>query len=101
MARRSLAILLIFSWIILSGFDVVEDLHILNQSELKNLTNALIPRENGSGGILARNIVESADRMGSRCANLLEQGFETTAIYTPSLSQKVSKLHKIHQVFLI
>ena len=100
MLRKRLALLLVLSWVILSGYDVVEDLDLPDGIELHNPTDAL-SRGPGSAGLLARNIIESADRPHLHCVSLSEHYLEFTASFTPNLSQKVFKLHKVNQVFLI
>jgi hypothetical protein len=100
MLQKALAGLLIFSWIVLSGFDVLEDLDLPDQVEIRDSNEAPLPG-NGSAGLLARNIVETATHAGIRCSNLLEQFTAPTTIYTPHSSQRVSKLHKVHHVFII
>jgi hypothetical protein len=99
MLKRFLAVLLVFSWIILSGYDVVEDLDLPDQTEVQNSIDD--PIVGASSGVLARNIIESADYAPIHCQNLLEQfGFlKTTCV--PHHSQKTSKLYKVHRVFLI
>jgi hypothetical protein len=100
MLRRFVALLLVFSWIILSGYDVVEDLDLPNQIEFQSsMPDPVAPL--GSSGLLTRNIVESADHTPYRCQCLLEQLAIRKITYTPHYSQKTSKLHKIHRVFLI
>lgn len=61
MLRKRLALLLALSWVILSGYDVIEDLDFLHRIELQNSADTLF-RGSGSAGLLAGNIVESADR---------------------------------------
>ena len=100
MLRKRLALLLALSWVILSGYDVIEDLDLPDRIALHTPSDAL-SRGAGSAGLLARNIVESADRPHLRCASLAEHYLEFTASYPPSFSQKVFKLHKVNQVFLI
>ena len=100
MLRRFIALLLVFSWIGLSGFDVTEDLNFPDQIEFQSSTDLPIT-SNGPAGLLARNIVESADHTPSRCPNLLEQFATRKTTYTPHHSHKTSKLHKVHRVFLI
>jgi hypothetical protein len=100
MLRKRLALLVALSWVILSGYDVIEDLDLPDRIALHSPSNAL-SRGAGTTGFLARNIVESADRPHLRCASLPEHHLEFTAGYTHSLSQKVIKLHKVNQVFLI
>ena len=100
MLRKRLALLLALSWVILSGYDVIEDLDFPDRIELQNSADTLF-RGSGSAGLLAGNIVESADRPQLRCASLPEYYLEFTASYVPSLSHKVFKLHKVNQVYLI
>jgi len=100
MFRKVLGLLLVFSWISLSGFDVTEDLDFPDQIEFQSSTD-LPTASNGPAGILARNIVESADHTASRGPHLLEQFATRKTTYTPHHSQKTSKLHKVHRVFLI
>ena len=100
MLRKRLALLLALSWVILSGYDVIEDLDLPDRIALHSPSDAL-SRGAGSAGLLARNIVESADRPHLRCASLLEHHLQFTASYAPSVSQRVFKLHKVNQVFLI
>jgi hypothetical protein len=99
MLRRFVALLLVFSWIILSGYDVVEDLDLPDQIEVQSSSDN--PIAVGSNGVLARNIVESADHKPYRCHCLFEQFATQKASYPPHYSQKTSKLHKVHRVFLI
>jgi hypothetical protein len=99
MLRRFVALLLVFSWIILSGYDVVEDLDLPDQIEVQSSSDD--PIAVGSNGVLARNIVESANHTPYRCHCLLEQFATQKASYPPHYSHKTSKLHKVHRVFLI
>jgi hypothetical protein len=100
MLRKRLALFLALSWVILSGYDVIEDLDLPDGIELHTPTDALSGGA-GSAGLLARNIVESADRPRLRYASSPEHYLEFTASYAPSVSQRVFKLHKVNQVFLI
>ena len=99
MLRKRLALLLAFSWVILSGYDVSEDLDLPDRIALHSASDALSGA--GPAGLLARNIVESADRPHLRCAILPEHYFKFAASYAPSVTQRVFKLHKVNQVFLI
>ena len=100
MLRKLLGLLLVFSWISLSGFDVTEDLDLPDQMEFQSSTDS---PETGHGPVrlLVRNIVESANQPHSLWPSLLEQFATTKNIYTPHHFQKTSKLHKLHRVFLI
>jgi hypothetical protein len=100
MLRGFVALLLVFSWIILSGYDVVEDLVLPDQIEFQSsIPGPAAPH--GSSGLVTRNIVESADHTPYRCQCLLEQFATQQASYPPHYSHKTSKLHKVHRVFLI
>lgn len=98
MLRKRLALLLALSWVILSGYDVIEDLDLPDQIELHNPTDAL-SRGTGSAGLLARNIVESADRPYQRCTSLPEHYFELTASYTPASPTESSNFTKYTKCF--
>ncbi len=100
MLRKTLSALLVFSWMILSGLDVVEDLDLPDPIQLKDSTEPPLP-VSASAGLLASNIVETATHAGIRCCNPLEQFTHPITTYTPHSSQRVSKLHKVHHVFLI
>ncbi|HET9295550.1 MAG TPA: hypothetical protein VFP18_01530, partial [Candidatus Binatia bacterium] len=58
-------------------------------------------RGSGSAGLLAGNIVESADRPLLRYTSSPEHYLEFTASYVPSSSHKVFKFHNVNQVYLI
>ncbi len=100
MLRKRLALLLALSWVILSGYDVIEDLDLPDRIALHSASDALSGGA-GPAGLLARNIVESADRPHLRCASLPEHYLKFAASYAPSVTQRVFKLHKVNQVFLI
>ena len=100
MLRKRLALLLALSWVILSGYDVIEDLDFLHRIELQNSADTLF-RGSVSAGLLAGNIVESADRPLLRYTSSPEHYLEFTASYVPSSSHKVFKFHNVNQVYLI
>jgi len=100
MSRKAVALFLVFSWILLSGLDVVEDLDLPDRIAFQNSGEAAAAR-NGSTGPLARNIVESAIYAGIRWSTVLEQLAPPVINYVPYFSQKISKLHKVNRVFLI
>jgi hypothetical protein len=99
MLRRTLAIALVLSWIILSGYDVTEDLDLPAQTALQESTESA--SGTGFAGLLARNIVESAAHEGVRCSSLLEQRTAPRMVEKPQLAQKISRLHKVNRVFII
>jgi hypothetical protein len=100
MVRKGLAVILVVSWVILSGFDVLEDLNFPSQTEL----HASAHRASSASGHFSRwanNIVESAEDSESCHEKVLEQlvAQRSAAVYTAKL--KSSKLHKLYRVYLI
>jgi hypothetical protein len=89
MCRRLLAALLIFGWVSLSGFDVVEDLDDAG------------PGSKRAMGSLANNSIESASR--TKPANLAPVDFGVIIFRIAPLTEfrKHSQLHKLFRVFLI
>lgn len=102
MLRKSLAILLLFSWVILSGIDLLEDLEFdseataYSQGPLDQSLPYLKHRAN-----LANNIVESADHTQVFYPALLRLTAAQSPIHPVLSFQRVSQLHKLHRVFLI
>ena len=102
MWRRVVAALLVFGWISLSGFDVVEDLdEAPGQAHVSTA-----PDESGAGlkramGALANNIIESASR--TKAINLAPVDFGVIAFRIEPVTEfhKHSQLHKLFRVFLI
>jgi hypothetical protein len=100
MLRKALSALLVLSWMVLSGLDVVEDLDLPDPIQFQDSTEAPLPGT-ASAGLLARNIVETATPAGIRCFNSLGQFTDSITSYTPASSRRASKLHKVHHVFRI
>jgi len=103
MCRKLIAVLLIFGWISLSGFDLVEDLDeipgqaVVSSSSPDNSSTS----KRGGWGPLANNIVESA--------NHTQQSYVELVIFTPAIFDADPvldfrghfQLHKLYRVFLI
>lgn len=102
MLQRSLAALLIGSWVILSGFDLLEDLDSPSRFSVHpaNACNSLLPYL-GSGVNIVNNIVESADHAQRSYAGLF--GFPSIHLSADIalFFKRTSRLHKLHRVFLI
>ena len=103
MCRKLIAVLLIFGWISLSGFDLVEDLdEIPGQVAVSSSApdNSSTSKRDGWGP-LANNIVESA--------NHVQQSYVEIVIFTPAIFdpdpvldfRRHFQLHKLYRVFLI
>ena len=99
MLRRALAVLLVLLWVILSGFDALEDLDLPGGIEAHSSTD--VPLSRGQTGRLVNNIVESADHSRIRHSGLLDQPTTEVSVDTHSPSPRHFKLHKLHRVFLI
>jgi len=100
MLRKVLACLLIVSWVILSGLDLLEDLDLPIEVAVHSPLEGPLPNL-GPGVDLVNNILESGDRT-KLCHSEL---FKLAAIYLSGdavLSfKKVFRLHKLHRVYLI
>jgi hypothetical protein len=100
MARKFLALLLIISWLSLSGFDVLEDLDFRDQVELYSSTASPLLDHRRSARF-THNIVESAGHSKIRYFSFMEQPAARLLICSPTPFQKTYKLHKLHHAFLI
>ena len=98
MARKFLALLLIMSWLSLSGFDVLEDLDFPDQVELYSSTASPLLDHGRSA---RHNIVESAGPSKIRCFGCMEQPTAQLVIRSPTPFRKTYKLHKLHHESLI
>jgi hypothetical protein len=102
MLRKFLAVLLIGCWVILSGFDLLEDLDPPNQLGVHSANPCNGPLPNVSSGVnIVNNIVESADRTQPFYAGLFKFPAVHSSVETALSFKKASRLHKLHRVFLI
>jgi hypothetical protein len=102
MCRKIAATLLIFGWISLSGFDVLEDLDgVPTQAALSSASTTSASAKLHEWAPLANNIVESANRMQQ--ADLALVNFTPTLFDCDILLElrRHSQLHKLYRVFLI
>jgi hypothetical protein len=101
MFRKPLAVVLVFSWVVLCGFDLVEDLKLESEhSAYSQSGKSLSPNWIQHAG-LANNIVESAVNAYAFYTPLLRLNLSQSFVYPASSSHKVLELHKLHRVFLI
>lgn len=101
MRRRVLATLLIVGWVVLSGFDVLEDLEFPGQASLSISHDPDSTAPVAGWGLLANNIVESAYRVHQVCIVLVESttvAFDLDAVLD---IHTCFQLHKLYHVFLI
>jgi hypothetical protein len=100
MLRKALALLLVFSWVILSGFDLLEDFDFPIQVGVHSPLEDSVPKV-GHGVDLVNNILESGDRTRLYHADLFELPIVHLSADAPLVSKKVFRIHKLHCVFLI
>jgi hypothetical protein len=98
--RKPLALLLVFSWILLAGFDLLEDLDVPLQTRVHNPFEGSLPNV-ASGANIVNNIVESADYTQPFYTALNDFPAVDSAIETALSFKKASRLHKLNRVFLI
>ena len=100
MPRKLLGSWLIVSWVILSGFDLVEDLELANPIEVHALPDDSLPnaapRLNG-----LNNIVESADHKPPSYVWFFNLIVVDSSVDGILVFKKVFPLHILHRVFLI
>jgi hypothetical protein len=102
MSRKFLATLLVCSWIILSGFDLLEDLRSPDQIIVTTASHGRsLPSMAGESGTLANNIIESAIRI-----QRVYTAFSSSSILVPAFDAILQfrtgfRLHKLYRVFLI
>lgn len=100
MLRKVLASLLVFSWVILSGYDLIEDFHLPTPLEVHAVPDA--SRHNTAPALNAlNNIIESADHREASCACLFDLETVDLSVGTATVFTKVFRLHKLHHVYLI
>jgi hypothetical protein len=92
MVRRALALILVLSWFVLAGIDVLEDLGLYHQAALNTRLD--------TGG-LANDIVESADTSCACASWLSDRALFQSSVLPWAASSRTSKLHKLHHVYQI
>lgn len=102
MPRKTLATLLVCGWIILSGFDLLEDLHSSDQTSVKKGSQERTsPSMAGGLGTLANNIVETALRPKRLYTVLFSSSNVALALDATFEVRTSFRLHKLYRVFLI
>jgi len=105
MLRKALGVLLVISWIIVSGFDLLEDLHFPSHSGVNIPKKAALP---GVGQPV--NLVNDNLERGSRTLTPQAGLFKLPIVQNIALrlfvnastvSKKAFRIHKLHRVFLI
>jgi hypothetical protein len=100
MLRKALEVLLVVSWVILSGFDLLEDLDVPIQVGVHSPIEGSLPNL-GQRVDLVNNIVESADRTRLIDAELFELPGVDSSVDRALSFKKVFQLHKLHRVYQI
>lgn len=100
MLRKALAVLLVFSWVILSGFDLLEDFDFPVQVGVHSPVEGSLP--NVAPGVNSvNNLLESGDRPRLSYAGLFEVPIVHLSVGGPLVSKRIVKIHKFHRIFLI
>ena len=100
--RRRLAVLLITGWVILSCFDVVEDLEFPSGPTLSQLGHDPTGASHVAGwGALANNIVESAHRIADSYIDLLSSTVFSSVPQPVNILRAHLKLHRLYHKLLI
>jgi hypothetical protein len=102
MSRKFLATLLVCSWIILSGFDLIEDLRspdraIVATDSHERSSSSMA----GESGTLVNNIIESAIRIQRAYTAFLNSSIVASAFDALPELRTCFRLHLLYQVFLI
>jgi hypothetical protein len=100
MLRKALAMLLILSWVVLSGFDLLEDLELPSLVSVQSPIDDALPNI-GQRVKTVNNLLESGDRTRPVSSGLRELPIVDSSIDAPGVPEKVSKIHKLHRIFLI
>jgi hypothetical protein len=107
MVRKPLSLLLLLSWLALSGFDLVEDLDfetetsVYSQDSQGTTTEKSLPPYSKQHVRLANNIVESAGSTRLFSPILLRLTPFTSPNYPVLSCDRIFALYKLHHVFLI
>ena len=103
MLRKALAALVILSWVILSGFDLLEDLGFKTgpSAYSESTPEKALPSDFKHRLSLANNIVESAHIEQLFYPSLFRLTAFRPSNHPLSLFHRVSELYKLHRVFLI
>ena len=102
MCRKVIATLLIAGWVILSGFDVLEDLEFPGGVVVSRLSHDPDSTSTVAGwGALANNIVESAHRITHNYLDLAGSTVFSPDLHSVPDFRAHFPLHKRYHVFLI
>jgi hypothetical protein len=103
MLRKALAALLILSWVVLSGFDLLEDFGFKTGPSISSegTPDKSLPPHFRHRVSLANNIVESAHIEQLFYPSLFGQTSFRASNHPISSFHRVFELYKLHRVFLI
>jgi hypothetical protein len=102
MLKKPLAALLILSWVVLSGFDLLEDLEVeQGPSAYSGGTDKSLPPHLKHRVSLTNNIVESAHSEQPSYLSPIGQTASCSPDHFVSSFHRVFELYKLHRVFLI
>jgi hypothetical protein len=101
-SRKLLAILLVFSWVVLSGLDVAEDLNVPVDIALHsgNPIDDSMPNA-GHPGPLTNNVLEWSDRIEASSNPFFGLPVFALPLEVSKVSKRAANIHKLLCVFLI
>jgi hypothetical protein len=100
MLRKSLAVLLVASWVILGSLDVLEDLDVPHRIVLSSCKATALPGV-PSACTLVNNIVESAYTPSGRDPVFVSEPAGDAFLLAVTVFHVKLRLHKLHAVYLI
>ena len=102
MRSKVCALFLIFGWVLLSGWDLVEDLsEIPGRGVISSASSPDSLKRTRHGGALANNIVESATRLPQAPFELASLAVFIIDVDLDFDFRRYFRLHKLYRVFLI
>jgi hypothetical protein len=101
MFGKPLAAVLVFSWLVLSGVDLLEDLKLESEHSAYGQSGKSHSPNWSQHASLANNILESAVNARAFCPTSLRLNLSRSPIHPISSSHRVLDLHKLYRVFLI
>ncbi len=101
MSRKFWAVLLIFGWVSLSGFDVLDDLDEVPGQAAVSRSSHEGSSSKRAMGALPNNIIESASPIPEVQGLIVNLVQGILPVYSTPDFHRHSQLHKLYHVFLI
>jgi len=103
--RKTVAVLLVLSWVILSGFDLLEDLRLPIHFGLHSPKEATLPGVGKAVKLVNDNLERGSRTLTSQLGLFKLPAVQSTALQlllnTSTVFKKAFRLHKLYRIFLI